>query len=617
LLSWRDLSSVRTDAAREHISVGQRTEATQLPLSENVHFVKSAGEYKAERRRKAVADGLCHTCCVVKVPSKRAICAKCSADATARSARRRLAIRSRREMERGITTLETAGDAYASDGDYRAAMKTYERAFTLSAEDVPAHTRLAAKLGRSAFLAGVGTGTDDWFNISLEEAVRSSATPTSIADLYTQQARVLWSTSRTAEIIALSERVLGLAKVTNNVELMCLSRLWLASVVHHLSRYDEAKCYLEAIDVRTLPQDPKILCMYERVSGFVYTSSGNAEMAFASFGMALQYAEQDRDPFACATILIASAIAASSLGRIDLAVTTFLEALTISRDNNLMWNVAYISLEYARLLSRQGNRHLAHAYAHQATTYENAPPFLIEALAEIGIPIALECGDAYLLERCANEDALTFAFRSGEPQRIGPVAASFARYYQKVGRAELAQEVLTKALGWVTNADQCYDLPMAAAEFGDARHFLRAREVLRTRTLLPNASVAVAHIHAFDALVHHRQGNVEASSREGAAASTLFRNLKWSSHESAATLLCASVASESRSKRGQPPLVLGSFGLSLREESVARLAMAEFSNREIADKLSITVKTVENHMTSILRRMGLRCRHQLLQSVDQ
>lgn len=110
---------------------------------------------------------------------------------------------------------------------------------------------------------------------------------------------------------------------------------------------------------------------------------------------------------------------------------------------------------------------------------------------------------------------------------------------------------------------------------------------------------------------------MEASSREGAAASTLFRKLKWSSHESAATLLCASVASESRSKRGQPQLVLGSFGLSLREESVARLAMAEFSNREIADKLSITVKTVENHMTSILRRMGLRCRHQLLQSVDQ
>jgi len=520
-------------------------------------------------------------------------------------------------MERGLSTLETAGDTYASDGDHRGAMKTYERAFTLCAEDVPAHTRLAAKLGRAAFLFGVGTGADDWFNTSLEEAVNSSATATSIAELYTQQARVLWSTSRTAEIITLSERVLDLATVSNNVELICLSRLWLASVVHHLSRYDEAKCHLEAIDVRTLPQDPKIQCMYERVSGFVYTSSGNAEMAFASFGRALHHAEQDHDPFACATILIASAIGASSLGRIDLAVTTFLEALTVSRDNNLMWNVAYISLEYARLLSRQGNRHLAHAYVNQATTYENPPPFLTEALAEIGIPIAIECDDAYLLERCANEEALTFAFRSGEPGRIGSVGASFARYYHKVGRYSQAQDVLGKALGWVSNADQCYDLPLAAAEFGDARHFQRAREVLRTRTLLPNASVAVAHIHAFDALVHRRQGNVEACSREGTAASTLFRKLKWSSHESAAALLCAPVASEGRSTPLNGPLVFGSFGLSVREESVARLAIAEFSNREIADKLSITVKTVENHMTSILRRMGLRCRHQLLQTVDK
>jgi len=588
-----------------------------VPLSKQARVPKTAGEYKVERRRKAAADGLCHTCCVVKVPPERAICAKCSADASARSARRRRAIRSKCEMERGVTALETVGDTYSSDGDYRAAMKTYTRAFSLAAEDVSAHTRLAAKVGRSAFLFGVGTEADDWFNISLEDAVQIPAMAASVAELYTQQARVLWSTSRTAEIITLSERVLGLATASNNVELMCLSRLWLASVVHLLSRYDEAKCYLEDIDVRSLPQDPKILCMYERVSGFVHTSSGNADLAFASFARALRHAEQDHDSFASTTILIASAMGASSLGRIELAAATFLRALTISRENNLMWNVAYVSLEYARVLSRQGNRHQAHAYVNQAATYEEPPPFLLEALAEIGIPIAIECDDAHLLERCANEDALTFAFRSGEPQRIGPVAASFARYYQKIGRPRDAQDVLAKALQRVNNADQSYDLPMAAAEFGDACHFPRAREVLLTRTLVPSADVAVAHLHAFDALVYLRQGSAEACLREGAAASALFRKLKWSSHESAAALLCASANGEGRRKALSGAQALVSFGLSSREESVAKLAIAELSNREIADKLSITVRTVESHMTSILRRMGLRSRHQLVETVDK
>ena len=63
-----------------------------MPLSKQARVPKTAGEYKVERRRKAAADGLCHTCCVVKVPPERAICAKCSADASARSARRRRAI---------------------------------------------------------------------------------------------------------------------------------------------------------------------------------------------------------------------------------------------------------------------------------------------------------------------------------------------------------------------------------------------------------------------------------------------------------------------------------------------------------------------------------------------
>jgi len=36
-------------------------------------------------------------------------------------------------MQRGVSALETLGDAYSSDGDYRAALKSYQRAFDLCA----------------------------------------------------------------------------------------------------------------------------------------------------------------------------------------------------------------------------------------------------------------------------------------------------------------------------------------------------------------------------------------------------------------------------------------------------------------------------------------------------
>ena len=216
-------------------------------------------------------------------------------------------------------------------------------------------------------------------------------------------------------------------------------------VLHLLSRYDEAERYLHAIDIQALPKDPKVISKYHRVCALVYASSGNAEMASDSFATALHYAEQDPDPYAYTSILHSHAMSASMLGRTELAGNLFLQALSAARDRNLGWNVACISLEYARVLSRRGNRHLAHAYVNQAATVENPPPVLLEALAEIGIPIAIECNDPYLLSQCANEDALTFAFRSGQPPRLGPVASSFARYFHRISQPQKARELLTES----------------------------------------------------------------------------------------------------------------------------------------------------------------------------
>jgi ATP/maltotriose-dependent transcriptional regulator MalT len=438
----------------------------------------------------------------------------------------------------------------------------------------------------------------------------------SLAQLHMQQIRTLWSNSRTADIVPLSERLLNFATASKNTELILSTRLSLATVLHLLSRYDEAQCHLHAINVRALPKDPNVISKYHRVCALVYASSGNAEMASDSFAKALHYAEQDPDPYAYTSILHSHALSASMLGRTELAGDLFLEALSAARDRNLGWYVACISLEYARVLSRRGNRHLAHAYVNQAATVENPPPVLLEALAEIGIPIAIECNDPYLLSQCANEDALTFAFRSGQPPRLGPVASSFARYFHRMGQLQKARELLKKALEYVKNADEACDLPLAVAQFGDEGCLARAREVLGSRTLLPNADVATAHLHYFDALVLDREGDAEGCLREATVAAALFRKLRWTSYELAATLLGASAHRTRSSTDGSAgPAASIPVELTLREQSVAQLAIVGLSNREIGERLSISARTVECHMTSILRRMGLRSRHQLLESV--
>jgi ATP/maltotriose-dependent transcriptional regulator MalT len=524
--------------------------------------------------------------------------------------RRRRVLQAKTETQRGVSTLETLGDTYAGDGAYHAALTNYQRALDLSADDPAAHARLSVKAGNTAFHRGVATDVESWCDAPLEKAEPDARGAAHL----NMQIRTLWSSSRTADIVPLSKHLLDFAVAVDDGDLALNTRLSLAMVLHLLSRYDESKCYLHAIDESALPDDPKVLSKYHRVCALAFTSSGNGEKALASFTKALHYAEQDRDPYAYISVLQSQALCASILGQTERAAGLYLQALTAARDKNLGWIVACISLEYARELSRQGNRHLAHAYVSQAAMEKNRPPVLLEALAEIGIPIALECNDAHLLRQCANEDALTFAFRSGEPPRLGPVASSFARYFHRNGQPQKAREVLAKALKHVRHADEACDLPLAIAQFGDKRHFGQARETLRRRMLLPHSEVAIAHLHYFEAIVFDREGDAEGCAREATAAAGVFRELQWSSHELAATLLAASAhgarnSVDASTSSSIPP------ELTLREQSVVQLATVGLSNREIGQRLSISARTVECHMTSILHRLGLRSRHQLLEAI--
>ncbi len=55
----------------------------------------------------------------------------------------------------------------------------------------------------------------------------------------------------------------------------------------------------------------------------------------------------------------------------------------------------------------------------------------------------------------------------------------------------------------------------------------------------------------------------------------------------------------------------GAAALTATEERVARMAAAGPSNREIAQALFVTEKTVEAHLSSAYRKLGIRARGEL------
>lgn len=64
-------------------------------------------------------------------------------------------------------------------------------------------------------------------------------------------------------------------------------------------------------------------------------------------------------------------------------------------------------------------------------------------------------------------------------------------------------------------------------------------------------------------------------------------------------------------KSERPPRVDWPMLLSEREVQVARLVAGGASNREVAEQLSITERTVKAHMSAIFEKLGLRDRLQL------
>ncbi len=61
----------------------------------------------------------------------------------------------------------------------------------------------------------------------------------------------------------------------------------------------------------------------------------------------------------------------------------------------------------------------------------------------------------------------------------------------------------------------------------------------------------------------------------------------------------------------------GVEALTARERQVAELAAAGFANAEIAERIFVTRRTVEAHMRSIFRKLGVSRRQQLAESLSR
>jgi DNA-binding CsgD family transcriptional regulator len=284
-------------------------------------------------------------------------------------------------------------------------------------------------------------------------------------------------------------------------------------------------------------------------------------------------------------------------------------------------NLAFL-LGYADLVrgSAAGAARLVHealagVQTHTVTTGLRPASYfaLAEAHAKLG-----QCADA--------TDAVTEARSCVAPEfhfmhtalslSDGWALAASGRLTDAVAAAHEAAR-LARDRGQPTHELSCIQ---AAAQWGDASQAARARELAGALSL-PIADAIALHAQALlagegegllAACASYREiGDRAAAADAAAQASVAFGE---SQHHKRA-LYAAAVARELAEECGglHTPALRTPLGIKLsgRQRDVVELVVAGLSNREIAEKLVMSVRTVEGHVYRACQRVGAQCREEL------
>jgi len=570
----------------------------------------------ARRRRRARDAGLCYECCKQKPNSGRTVCVLCRSAKVASKRRSRQAKRVASGNAKLVGAHERAGDIANEHHFYEAAAQHYEDALQVSDADESAWMRLSEKLAEVLWL-GNEPGTASTVNDRLLAAYRSRPERSiEHAKTLLRVARQLWADSRTRDRIPVLNKTIRIAELSNDPKLLQEAHIRMASTFVLLAYVQEAKRHLRIVEQLYKIHSLDIELDYYRLKGALAAKLGREKEAFANYNRVIEIAPTD--PSYAGASWLEYGFMALRFGRTKLAKAHLEHGLLAARRSNIAWLIPRSCLAYAEFLIWLGEYTSAYEYLVEALSSDAQTPILEEMIAYVGIPLALHMKDEATLKKCMRTHVIDRVFLSGEPARIGYVATAFAQLYVEQGQNIKAQNLLHRAVEAIHTAHDVWEFPLEIARNGAKEDLGKARRLLEERIALPSARVAVAYLSLFDAFVAHREGRHTTAYSQAREAAVRFEGFQLSKYaELARSLLPVAEQRLSvlRIHHAQPFSEHAKF--TKREREVAILVLKGLTNRAIAAELSIAESTVESHMVSIMSRLGIRSRYQLVDIVAE
>jgi DNA-binding CsgD family transcriptional regulator/tetratricopeptide (TPR) repeat protein len=499
---------------------------------------------------------------------------------------------------------EAAWNVYA----YRDAMGLYSDALRW---EYPQGARRAAvyeRLGTLLYIDGCGENPAEWFERARDEHAALGNVAES-ARVLLMLADQRWVDGRTTESLDAATRAASLVPA-GCTYLSASAQLSLARFYVTLGEHVQAATHLQAAWSLRDHFDVAMEANFHEIRGEASAANGETARALADCRTASRLAHESGVSELITQIENNFAMVAADLGEIALAIERHEIALAEARRTSMTWRVAYSALNYAGTLTVAGRLGRARDLVWEALESGVTTATFQTKAATVGIPLALLLNDRSLLESCATDEAQAHAFRSGEIQRIASVAAAFAELRFAQGAPAEAAALLARALDTMPRAHRSWSLFAHAARQPSDTLKERSLQLLagstgRSRVRRAHRLFFVAPALAARAFNHLGCRLYEAFALERAGRT-----------EEALSLYRAIGDVRDTERLRIAPLV-AKAPLSARQLDVAKLVATGETNKAIAQRLHISVHTVEHHLTGIFARLGIRSRSQLAARIGE
>ena len=517
---------------------------------------------------------------------------------------------------------ERAGTAAVAVHAYADAALAFERAFRIT-DDATARGPLAERAAEALYALGEIERAGHWYGVAADSHQAAKNLPRAWR-LRLRHARILVELGRYDDGVQAADRVAS-SDENADVALRFEADVMIAGLLAMASRADEALARLEHAARRDARADAAVEARYSGTLAFTLSLLGRPHEARAHFREALERAGAIGDHDLLGRTQNNYGIHELTYGRLEEARRIQRDGLVAAEQRKDQRHVAACLQNSSLTALLAGDLEAARALHHRGSEIEHGAQRVRCWARALAMRHATLRGEETPALRSALLAELELALRENDLESAAPLASALALAAGMTGATAEAGELAGRLVAVLDRVEPAYWIIDAATRYGEPLVRERARELVAAAATAPEALPARGWLALAEARAALRARRRDEALAHAERAAALFREAGWVLDEAYALEAAGQTAealavfrrigatAEVRRLSGSAVAGRrrGEATLTAREREIASLLAADRSARAIADQLLISERTVETHVASVYRKLGVTNRREL------